>query len=147
MPFDNEGVVTRDIELVSDGRFHQYICDSYSARRLGCHSTGNAGGAHNVYVQTSECSLEELISQMGTGFLITDLMGQGVNMINGDYSRGAAGFWIENGHVQYAVDEVTVAGNLKDMYSNIVAVADDVDRRGNIKTGSIYIDRMMIAGT
>ena len=145
-PFDNEGVRLYDMPLVEAGCFNYFLCDSYSARRLKCSSTGHAGGARNVYVKSSGVSFSEMCARMGRGLYVTDLMGQGVNLINGDYSRGASGFWVENGEVQYPVDEVTIAGNLRDMFRNIVAVADDLDQRGNIKTGSILIESMTIAG-
>src|SRR6202167_74993 len=131
-PFDDEGVATRDRELVADGILTGYILSSYSARKLGLETTGNAGGAHNLLVKPSLAGgMEALLSRLGTGLLVTELMGQGVNMVTGDYSRGAAGYWVENGSVQYPVAEITIAGNLREMLLGIAAVGDDVDvRRG-----------------
>ncbi len=146
-PFDDEGVATRDRELIADGVLTGYILSSYSARKLGLTTTGNAGGAHNLLVApTTSGGLDTLLKLLGTGLLVTELMGQGINMVTGDYSRGAAGFWVENGEIQYPVAEITIAGNLRDMYSGIVAVGDDVDARGGIRTGSILLKEMTIAG-
>ncbi|MCG8436306.1 MAG: metalloprotease PmbA [Gammaproteobacteria bacterium] len=144
--FDSEGVATKDRELVLDGVLQGYVLSSYSARKLGMHTTGNAGGVHNLIVEPGEKGADELVKDMNKGLLVTELMGQGVNPVTGDYSRGAAGFWIENGEVAYPVEEITVAGNLRDMYLGIQAVGNDVDVRGNIRTGSILIDSMTIAG-
>ncbi|MGD8379809.1 MAG: metalloprotease PmbA [Gammaproteobacteria bacterium] len=145
-PFDGEGVATRERALVSDGVVTGYILDSYSARKLGLATTGNAGGVHNVEVMPGALDLDGLLAEMGTGLVVTELMGQGVNGVTGDYSRGAAGFWVENGRISHPVEEVTVAGNLRDMYRRIVAVGNDLDLRGNIRTGSILIEEMTIAG-
>lgn len=145
-PFDSEGVATRSRDLIHNGQLNSYILDSYSARRLGMQSTGNAGGSHNIYINHDELSPEQLLKQMGKGILVTEVMGQGVNIVTGDYSRGASGFWVENGEIQYPVEEFTLAGNLKDMYKKLLAVASDVDKRGNICTGSWLIENMMIAG-
>lgn len=145
-PFDNEGVATVARDLVSDGVLQGYILDSYSARKLGMETTGNAGGVHNLSVDTSDRDIHDLIREMGTGLLVTELMGQGVNLVTGDYSRGAAGFWVENGRIQYPVEEITVAGNLKQMFMNIVAIGNDLETRGNIRTGSILIESMTVAG-
>lgn len=145
-PFDSDGVRTHDRYYVEDGVLSSYVLGAYSARRLNMQSTGNAGGVYNLTITHSNKSLFELFKEMKSGFFVTDLMGQGVNLLTGDYSRGASGFWIENGEIQYAVDEVTIAGNLRDMYQGILAVANDVDRRGNIHTGSIWINQMTIAG-
>ena len=145
-PFDSEGVATQDRAFIVDGRLQSYILDSYSARRLGRQTTGNAGGVHNLFVSSGEHDLHGLCREMGTGLLVTELMGQGANMVTGDYSRGAAGFWVEKGVIQYPVEEVTVAGNMKQMFKDIVAVGNDVDSRGNIRTGSIFISNMTIAG-
>jgi PmbA protein len=147
-PFDGEGVATRDRELVRDGVLQGYVLGSYSARKLGLRTTGNAGGTHNVLVDASGggTSVAELMRQLGTGMLVTELMGQGVNGVTGDYSRGASGFWVENGAIAYPVHEITIAGNLKDMYRNIVAVGDDIDVRGGVRVGSILIGEMTIAG-
>jgi PmbA protein len=109
-------------------------------------TTGNADGAHNLFITTGQKDLPALLKTMGTGLLVTELMGQGINLVNGDYSRGAAGYWIENGEVQYPVEEITIAGNLQDMYKNLVEVGADVDVRGNIRTGSILLEEMMVAG-
>jgi PmbA protein len=113
---------------------------------LGLQSTGNAGGVRNLSITTSDLDLKGMLKQLGTGLLVTELMGQGVNILTGDYSRGAAGFWVENGEIQYPVEEITIAGNLKDMLKNIVAVGNDIDYRGNVRTGSILVERMSIAG-
>jgi PmbA protein len=145
-PFDREGVATQDRAFIVDGRLQSYVLDSYSARRLGRQTTGNAGGVHNLFVSSGEHDLHGLCREMNTGLLVTELMGQGTNMVTGDYSRGAAGFWVENGVIQYPVEEVTVAGNMKQMFKDIVAVGNDVDSRGNIRTGSILISNMTIAG-
>jgi len=147
-PFDSEGVATRDRQLVVDGVAQGYVLDSYSARRLGLATTGNADGVHNLFVRSTagEPSQEDLLRQMGTGLLVMELMGQGVNGVTGDYSRGASGFWVENGVVAYPVHEITVAGNLKDMFQRIVAVGGDIDRRGGLFTGSVLIDDLTIAG-
>jgi PmbA protein len=146
-PFDDEGVATRDRELVADGVLTGYILSSYSARKLGLETTGNAGGAHNLLVKPSLAGgMDALLPRLGTGLLVTELMGQGVNMVTGDYSRGAAGFWVENGSLQYPVAEITVAGNLRDMLKGIAAVGDDVDVRGATRVGSILLPEMTIAG-
>lgn len=145
-PFDNEGVMTHDRELVVDGVLQGYLLSSYSARRLGMQTTGNAGGAHNILINTSHYDLPELIKQMQKGLLVTELLGQGVNLVTGDYSRGAAGFWIENGEIQYPVEEITIAGNLRDMFKQIALIGSDIDTRHSILTGSILIEKMMVAG-
>jgi PmbA protein len=146
-PFDDEGVATRDRELVVDGVLGGYILSSYSARKLGLTTTGNAGGAHNLIVApTLAGGATAMLSRLGTGLLLTELMGQGINTVTGDYSRGAAGFWVENGEIQYPVAEVTVAGNLREMFMGISAVGDDVDIRGGTRVGSILVQEMTIAG-
>ena len=146
-PFDDEGVATRDRELVADGVLTGYILSSYSARKLGLETTGNAGGPHNLLVKPSLAGgMGVLLQRLGTGLLVTELMGQGVNMVTGDYSRGAAGFWVENGSLQYPVAEITIAGNLRDMLKGIAAVGDDVDARGATRVGSILLPEMTIAG-
>jgi PmbA protein len=146
-PFDDEGVATRDRELIADGILTGYILSSYSARKLGLETTGNAGGAHNLLVApTLAGGAEALLSRLGTGLLVTELMGQGVNMVTGDYSRGAAGFWVENGSIQYPVAEITIAGTLREMLKGIAAVGDDVDVRGGTRVGSILLQEMTIAG-
>ncbi len=144
--FDAEGVATRDSDLVRDGHLARYILGSYSARKLGLRSTGNAGGVHNVVMQAGGDDFRALLRRMGTGLLVTELMGQGVSLITGDYSRGASGFWVENGEIAYPVEEITIASNLRDMFAGIVAVGNDVDRRSHILTGSILLDRMVVAG-
>jgi PmbA protein len=145
-PFDSEGVATRDRELVLDGVLTGYILSTYSARKLGLKTTGNAGGVHNLFVKSGPDDFAALLKRMGRGLVVTELMGQGVNGVTGDYSRGAAGFWVENGELAYPVHEITIAGNLKDMLRNIVAVGSDVDARGSIRTGSILLESMTIAG-
>ena len=146
-PFDEEGVATRDRELVSDGVLTGYILSSYSARRLGLATSGNAGGAHNLVVAPNTAGgLQAMLERLGDGLLVTELMGQGVNAVTGDYSRGATGFWVERGAVQYPVAEITIAGNLRGMLMDIEAVGDDVDARGGIRVGSILLKEMTIAG-
>ncbi|HEX6929681.1 MAG TPA: metalloprotease PmbA [Gammaproteobacteria bacterium] len=145
-PFDDEGVATRERALIKDGVLQGYVLNSYSARRLGLQTTGNAGGVRNISVQPGDENLEQLCRRMQHGLLVTELMGQGVNGVTGDYSRGAAGFWIEDGAIAWPVEEITIAGNLRDMFAGIVAVGNDVDMRGNIRTGSILLDEMTIAG-
>lgn len=144
--YDDEGVATQTRDLVSDGILRGYLLGSYSARKLGLRSTGNAGGVRNLTITPGALNFEDLLKQMHTGLLVTELMGQGVNRVTGDYSRGAAGFWVENGEIQYPVEEITIAGNLKTMFKNIVAVGNDVDYRGNVRTGSILVEQMSIAG-
>jgi PmbA protein len=122
------------------------VLGAYSARKLGLQPTGNAGGVHNLIVKTGEQDQQALLRTMNKGLLITDLIGFGINQVTGDYSRGASGFWVENGEIQYPVEEITVAGNLKDMYRQIVAVGNDVDTRRNIQTGSVLIENMTVAG-
>ncbi len=146
-PFDDEGVATRDRELIADGVLTGYILSSYSARKLGLQTTGNAGGSHNLIVApTLAGGLPALLSRLGTGLLLTELMGQGVNTVTGDYSRGAAGFWVENGAIQYPVAEITIAGNLSSMFAGIAAAGDDIDARGGVRVGSILLQEMTIAG-
>ena len=147
-PFDQEGAATRDRELVRDGVLDGYVLGSYSARRLGLKSTGNAGGIHNLIVAASDGGLgaEAFLARLGSGLLVTELMGQGVNGVTGDYSRGASGFWVEGGAIQHAVHEVTIAGNLKRMYLDIAAAGADTDARGAIRTPSLLVSEMTIAG-
>jgi len=145
-PFDSDGVATNARDLVRGGVLQGYILDVYSARRLGMKTTGNAGGVHNLTVEGGKLDRDALMKQMNRGLLITELMGQGVNGVTGDYSRGASGFWVENGEIQYPVEEITVAGNLKDMYKNIVAVGNDIDPRRSMKVGSILVEKMTVAG-
>jgi len=144
--FDAEGVATRQSMLVEDGRVQRYVLGSYSARKLGLQSTANAGGVHNLEVKPNAGDLPSMLHAMQRGLLVTELMGQGVNMITGDYSRGAAGFWVENGEIAYPVDGVTIAGNLKAMFAGIEAVGSDVDPRSHLRTGSILVGRMTVAG-
>jgi len=146
-PFDEEGVATHDRELIADGILTGYMLSSYSARKLGLQTTGNAGGSHNLLVApTSHGGLQELVRRLDTGLLVTELMGQGVNTVTGDYSRGAAGFWVANGAIQAPVAEITIAGNLAHMLKGIAAVGDDIDTRGGVRVGSILLDEMTIAG-
>jgi len=145
-PFDAEGVKTQIREIIVGGVLKSYILSSYSARKLNLHSTGNAGGMQNMIIEHSDCSLDELMGQMGTGLYVTELIGQGVNLLTGDYSRGAFGYWVENGKIQHPVEGITIAGNLKDMFKNIEAVANDTETRSSIRTGSLLINNMMIAG-
>jgi PmbA protein len=144
--FDAEGVATRESPLVEDGVLRRYVLGSYSARRLGLESTGNAGGVHNLEVAANAGGLDAIVAGMGRGLLLTELMGQGVNTVTGDYSRGAAGFWVEGGEVRHAVDGITVAGNLRTMFQSIEAVGTDIDPRSHIRTGSILVGDMTVAG-
>lgn len=145
-PYDDDGVATRANVFIKDGILNSYVLGVYSARKLGLKTTGNSGGVHNLFITTGNNNLMGLLKKMGTGLLVTELMGQGVNIITGDYSRGCAGFWVEHGEIQYPVEEITIAGNLREMYMNLVEVGNDIDKRGNIQTGSILLDHMMIAG-
>jgi PmbA protein len=145
--FDAEGVATRESPLVAGGVVQRYVLGSYSARKLGLQTTANAGGVHNLQVAANAGDLASLMRGLGRGLLVTELMGQGVNPITGDYSRGAAGFWVEDGLPAYAVDGITIAGNLKAMFAAIEAVGGDVDPRSHIRTGSILVGRMTVAGT
>jgi len=145
-PFDNEGVATHSRDVVVGGELRGYFLGSYSARKLGMASTGNAGGAHNLVVNGTE-DLPELMRRMGRGLFVTEQLGQGVNPVTGDFSRGAAGFWIEDGAIAYPVEEITIAGNLKSMFRDIVAVGTDTDRRGSRYVGSILVSRMTVAGS
>lgn len=145
-PFDNEGVLTRNNHFIRDGILTSYVLGSYSARKLNMKTTANAGGVHNLKINHTGQTLAELISTMDKGLLVTDLMGQGTNIVTGDYSRGAFGYWIERGDIQFPVQEITIAGNLKDMFKQLIASGNDVDLRGNIHTGSLLIENMMIAG-
>lgn len=146
-PFDSEGVRTHNLEIIQDGVLQTYLLTSYSGRKMGMQSTGHAGGIHNWLVKPNLTGgLTALLRQMSTGLLVTDVMGQGVNIVTGDYSRGAAGFWVENGEIQYPVAEITIAGQLQDMLKNIIAVSDDIEHRSNIQTGSILLNKMKISG-
>jgi PmbA protein len=143
--FDAEGVATAEADLVRDGVLARYLLGSYSARKLGLESTGNAGGVHNLVASANARDLDAMIRDMGRGLVVTELMGQGANTLTGDYSRGAAGFWVENGERVHAVDEVTIAGRLQDMFLAIEAVGADVDRRSHVAVGSILVGRLMVA--
>lgn len=145
-PFDSEGVALHDRDAVKDGVVQGYFLGSYSARKLGMHSTGNAGGNHNLIVPSTGEDFSGLLKKMGNGLLVTELLGHGLNMVTGDYSRGAAGFWVENGVIAYPVEEITIAGNLRDMFKGIVAIGNDIETRGSRRVGSILIDQMTIAG-
>ena len=145
-PFDGDGVATRAKDLVAGGVLQTYVLDAYSACRLGMATTGNAGGVRNLTIEMGELDRDGMLKQMGTGLLVTELMGHGINPVTGDYSRGAAGFWVENGEIQYPVEEITIAGNLKRMYAGLVAVGRDCDYPGSVRTGSWLIDEMTIAG-
>jgi PmbA protein len=147
VPYDGEGVATYDRDIVTDGVLQGYVLSSYSARRLGLESTANAGGAQNLIVPGNADGMQALLAEMGTGLLVEELIGQGVNTVTGDYSRGAVGRWVENGEICYPVNEVTIAGNLRDLYARIVAVGRDQDLRGGIRCGSILVDEMTIAGS
>jgi PmbA protein len=144
--FDDEGVATRRREVVRDGVLQGYFLGSYSARKLGLRSTGNAGGNHNLIMDSTGEDFAALLRRMGRGLLVTELLGMGVNNVTGDYSRGAAGFWVEGGELAYPVQEITIAGNLKDMFQGILAVGTDVLVRGSRQCGSVLIDRMTVAG-
>ncbi|MEP6484453.1 MAG: metalloprotease PmbA [Rudaea sp.] len=144
--FDAEGVATKDRDLIREGILQRYVLGSYSARKLGLQSTGNAGGIHNLVVKTGSDDFAAMLKKLGTGLVVTDVMGQGVSIITGDYSRGASGFWVENGVIVHPVEEITIAANLRDMFSGIVAIGGDVDLRSHILTGSILIDNMTVAG-
>jgi PmbA protein len=139
-------VATKEQYLVENGVVQSYLLDSYSARKLGRQSTGHASGVHNLTLNNTGKTFDECLKTMDRGLLVTELMGQGVSTVTGDYSRGAAGFWVENGVIQYPVEEITIASNLKDIFAGIVEVGSDVDYRGNIQCGSILIDNMTIAG-
>jgi len=145
-PFDGEGVAVRDRAVVQDGCVEGYFLGSYSARKLGMQSTGNAGGNHNLIVSSTGEDFAALLARMGTGLLITELLGHGVNMVTGDYSRGAAGFWVEGGEIAYPVEEITVAGNLRTMFAGIAAIGSDMETRGSRRVGSILLDAMRVAG-
>ncbi len=145
--FDAEGVATEPNTLVANGVLQRYVLGSYSARKLGLASTGNAGGIHNLLLEAPErLPFDQLVRQMGRGLMVTELMGQGLNLVTGDYSRGAAGFWVEHGEIQYPVDEITIAGNLRRMLMGIIGVGDDIDHRSHLLTGSLLVDQMTIAG-
>jgi PmbA protein len=146
-PFYSEGLKTIDREIIQGGELQTYLLASYAARKLSMTPTGHAGGIHNWLVEQTHADLKALLKTMGTGLLVTELMGQGVNTVTGDYSRGAAGFWVENGEIQYPVSEITIAGNLKDMFKAVVGLGGDIERRGGIQTGSVLIEQMQVAGS
>ncbi len=145
-PFDEEGVATQRRKVVEGGVVQGYFLSSYSARKLGMKSTGNAGGSYNLLLKDTGEDLPQLLRKMGRGLMVTEMMGQGINMVTGDYSRGAAGYWVENGAIAYPVQEITIAGNLKDMFRNIVAAGTDIVKRGSKQCGSVLIEQMTIAG-
>jgi PmbA protein len=149
-PFDEEGVRVQARDVVKDGVVQGYFLSTYSARKLGLKTTGNAGGAHNLNITSSRTTAEDdfagMLRKMGTGLLVTELMGQGVNYVTGDYSRGASGYWVENGVIQYPVEEITIAGNMKSMFGQIVGIGTDTLVRGTRQTGSILIESMTVAG-
>ena len=144
-PFDSEGVATTDRKLLENGVLQGYMLGSYSARKLGMQSTGNAGGSHNLIVQSSGENFEQLLQKMGTGLLVTEVLGHGLNMVTGDYSRGAAGYWVQNGVIAHPVEEITIAGNMKDMLNQIIAIGTDVNKNSSKQTGSILIENMTVA--
>lgn len=145
-PFDHEGLATKDLTVIDNGALASYLITSYAGRKLNMAPTGHAGGTHTWFVNHTVESQAALLKQMGTGLLVTDLMGSSVNIITGDYSRGAAGYWVENGVIQYPVHEITIAGNLQDLYKNIVAISDDADSRKSTLCGSILLEEMKVAG-
>jgi PmbA protein len=145
-PFDEEGVATRARAIVDGGAVAGYFLGSYSARKLGMQSTGNAGGHHNLYIASEGPDFAGMLRKMGRGLLVTELLGQGINLVTGDYSRGAAGYWVEGGEIRYPVEEITIAGNLRDIFKGIVAVGSDVLVRSGRSCGSILVDNMTIAG-
>jgi PmbA protein len=145
-PFDDDGVATHDREVVMDGVLQGYFLSTYSSRKLGMQTTGNAGGAHNLLVQPGRHDLKGLLRKMGRGLLVTELLGQGVNYVTGDYSRGAAGYWVDRGEIAYPVEEITIAGNLREMLRGIVAIGNDIEVRSSKRVGSILVERMTVAG-
>ncbi|EZI24179.1 metalloprotease PmbA [Pseudomonas extremaustralis] len=145
--FDGDGLATYAKPFVEKGELVSYVLGTYAGRKLGLPSTANSGGVHNLFVTHGDEDQAALLRRMGRGLLVTELMGQGLNMVTGDYSRGAAGFWVENGEIQFAVQEVTIAGNMRDMFKQIVAVGNDLELRSNIRTGSVLIERMTVAGS
>ncbi|VVN55252.1 Metalloprotease PmbA [Pseudomonas fluorescens] len=145
--FDGDGLATYAKPFVENGELVSYVLGTYSGRKLGLPSTANSGGVHNLFVTHGDEDQAALLRRMGRGLLVTELMGHGLNMVTGDYSRGAAGFWVENGEIQFAVQEVTIAGNMRDMFKQIVAVGNDLELRSNIRTGSVLIERMTVAGS
>lgn len=144
--YDGEGVATKTRDIVSNGILESYVLDNYSARKLGMTTTANSGGVHNLTVDSGEHDFASLLKQLDTGVVVTETMGMGINIVTGDYSQGAAGFWVENGEIQYPIDEFTIANNLRDMFMGIQAVGNDIEKRGNTRTGSILLENMTIAG-
>jgi len=144
--FDSDGVATRDRDIVTDGILQSYFLSTYTARKLGMQTTGNAGGSHNLIIQPGQLDLDGLLAEMGTGLFVTELLGHGINYVTGDYSRGAAGYWVENGKIAYPVEEITIAGNLRDMFLDIVEIGNDVLVRGSRQVGSILVGEMKVAG-
>lgn len=144
--FDGDGLATYAKPFVERGELVSYMLSTYSGRKLGMPSTANAGGVHNLFVTHGDEDRQALLKRMGRGLLVTELMGQGLNLVTGDYSRGAAGFWVENGEIQFPVQEVTIAGNLRDMFRRIVAIGNDLELRGNVRSGSVLIEKMTVAG-
>jgi len=144
--FDTEGVATREQHFVRNGILENYVLSSYSAKRLGMQTTANAGGVHNLTISDTGENFQQLLKKMQTGLFVTEVMGQGVNLVTGDYSRGASGFWVENGEIQFPVEEITIAGNLKNMMHDIAAVGNDIDTRLSTRTGSVLLSNMTIAG-
>lgn len=145
-PFDNEGVRTERCEIIKEGILTQWLLNTYAARKLALKSNGHAGGIHNWHINGRGLSFAQLVKEMGRGLIVTELMGQGVSNVTGDYSRGASGFWVENGEIQYPVSEITIAGNLREMWQNIVTIGDDIETRSNIQCGSVLLPEMHIAG-
>tara|TARA_R110002050_G_scaffold9504_1_gene32905 strand:+ start:45823 stop:47139 length:1317 start_codon:yes stop_codon:yes gene_type:complete len=144
--FDGDGVATQARDIITDGVLQGYVLDSYSARKLNMKTTANAGGVHNLTIDSGDLNFTALLKEMGSGIVVTETMGMGVNIVTGDYSQGAAGFWVENGEIQYPIDEFTIASNLREMFMGIQAVGNDVNKRGNTRTGSVWIEKMKIAG-
>jgi PmbA protein len=147
VPYDSEGVATYDRDIIAGGVVTDYILSSYSARRLGLETTANAGGPQNLVVSANAGGLDELIREMDTGLIVEELIGQGVNTVTGDYSRGAVGHWVEGGEIRYPVHEITIAGNLRDLYARVKRIGDDRDLRGGIRCGSLLVEEMTIAGS
>ncbi|MCL4136126.1 UNVERIFIED_CONTAM: hypothetical protein GTU68_038760 [Idotea baltica] len=143
--FDGEGVATTARDIVKEGILQGYVLDSYSARKLNMDTTGNAGGVHNLTIDPHDMSFEAMLRELNTGVLVTETMGMGVNIVTGDYSQGAAGFWVENGEIQHAIDEFTIASNLREMFMGIQAVANNIETRSSTRTGAVWIDKMMVA--
>ena len=144
--FDSEGVATRQQPLIEAGILRRYVLGSYSARKLGLETTANAGGVRNLVFSPGTKRFDELVAEMGRGLIVTEVMGQGVNLVTGDYSRGASGFWVEDGRIAYPVEEITIAGNLRDMFAGLVAAGSDLETRRNVQVPSLLLDGMTVAG-